>query len=89
MFETPELELADAEAKGLADAVAKVSALYDTKMNPRVLAWMNLAMVAGGIYGTRVWAIRARLNKDAEKAPPAPNVVDLFGLNYGAAIPER
>jgi hypothetical protein len=65
ILDTPELALDDGESKALADAAQKVAAHYDHSMDPKTLAWVNLAMVAGGIYGTRIFAIRARLKKDA------------------------
>lgn len=64
-----ELMLSDPEAKMLADAAAKVADQYEHKMNPRMLAWANLAMVAGGIYGTRIFAIRARMKQESLANP--------------------
>jgi hypothetical protein len=74
-----ELELDDDETAKLARAVARVTDLYDHKMNPAVLAWGNLAVVAGGIYGPRAVAYMARTRKerrgklvDIKVAPAAP-----------------
>jgi hypothetical protein len=69
IFACPELQIAESEAKLLADAAARVAVLYDTTINPRVMAWSNLLSVVGMVYGTRIWSIRARW-KDESKARP-------------------
>jgi hypothetical protein len=56
----PELDLDKVEAANLAEAVAEVARHYPTTIDPKVLAWVNLTMVAGMVYGPRFWAIRAR-----------------------------
>lgn len=66
-FQTPELALSPDESKAMAAAVAEVSSHYNHAINPKLMAWVNLLMVAGGVYGTRALAIRARL-KTQEKA---------------------
>jgi hypothetical protein len=81
ILDTPELVLDESEAKALADASAKVAAHYNHTIDPRTMAWVNLAMVAGGIYGTRIFAIRARYKAAAAAAAVGPrqtpgNVVD-------------
>lgn len=63
-MEIPELEFADDEAKELAEAVTRVSDLYDKRLNPKALAWTHLAMALGSIYGPRVWAIKNRWEKE-------------------------
>lgn len=55
-----ELAIDNQEAHLLADAAADVAKHYDFLPDPRTQAWLNLAMVAGAIYGPRVWAISAR-----------------------------
>ena len=54
------MQLASEEAEQLAIAIQKVNEQYDTVMNPKVMAWAQLALVAGSIYGTRIYTIRAR-----------------------------
>jgi hypothetical protein len=80
-LECPELQLAEEEGKALAQAVGKVNDQYNSNLSPKVLAWMQLAMVAGSIYGTRIYAIRARQQAAAAGARPVPqvakNVVDI------------
>ncbi len=56
----PELELNDEEAKKFAASLARVSSLYDDRINPKLVAWIDLLCVAGSIYGPRAIAISAR-----------------------------
>ncbi len=63
----PELELNDEEAKKFAASLARVSSLYDDRINPKLVAWIDLLCVAGSIYGPRAIAISARFK--AEKGP--------------------
>jgi hypothetical protein len=72
LLEAPEFDLDEEESAKLAKAIARVTDLYDHKMNPAILAWGNLAIVSGGIYGPRAVAYMARKRK-AERS----KVVDL------------
>jgi hypothetical protein len=74
--ECPELQLANEEAATLAVAIQKVNDQYNATMSPKVLAWMQLAMVSGSIYGTRIYAIRARTLAEAARPAAAHNVVN-------------
>jgi hypothetical protein len=67
IFDTPELELNDDESRKYAEALAKVSALYDDKFNPKVVAWMDLLCVTGAIYAPRVIAVNARTKAERSK----------------------
>jgi hypothetical protein len=86
-LEVSELELAEDEAKQLASAMTRVTECYDTKFNPKVMAWTNLSLMLGSIYGPRFWAIKNR--KDAEAAKPAGalggKIVDIRAESGGAA----
>jgi hypothetical protein len=100
---TPELALDQKESKSLADAASRVAAHYNHNLDPVKLDWARLFIVAGGIYGTRIFAIRAR-HKTESQAKPGPRVVnfqkseqkpqaaqtpaDLFGLGYSGATPD-
>jgi hypothetical protein len=88
-FSTPELELGEDEAKALADGMANVAATYDHNMNPRTLAWAQMAVIAGGIYGTRVFAIRARQAKEARGGNEAKPVLVVNPRKTDAKIVER
>lgn len=76
-----ELELSKPEADGLADALIRIEREYPTTVDPRVLAWVNLAIVGGMIYGTRIVAVRERLKseraaKRRPDAPPPPAIIN-------------
>ena len=73
-FKTPELALDATEAKKLADAVANVAKHYPVVLTEKQLAWTNLCIIAGGLYGTRFVALQMRLKADAQ-AKPKPFLV--------------
>jgi len=62
---TQELAIDQTEANMLATGIANVSRHYDFAATQKSIDWANLLMVAGTIYGTRIYAIRA-------KRPPRP-----------------
>lgn len=55
-----ELAITPDESASLAGALHHVNSFYNIPMAEKTLAWVNLSMVAGTIYGTRILAIRAR-----------------------------
>lgn len=64
-LKVPELELDQDEAKRLSDAVNRVQSEYNMPiLDPKTLAWINLAMVAGGVYGPRFAAHSIRKKKE-------------------------
>jgi hypothetical protein len=73
---TPELQLDDKEAAQLSEAVQKVGKYYAVAFDPKKVAIAELAVIMGGIYGTRFVAWKARMNKESQKeklavmAPP-------------------
>ena len=67
----PELELDKEEAAKLADAIADVSKYYITAFDPKKVAWVHLAVIAGGIYGTRIFAYRNRISAQKSLGPQA------------------
>lgn len=75
MMKVPELELDKEECTKLADAIADVSKYYVTAFDPKKVAWCHLAVIAGGIYGTRFFAYRNRiaLQKQLGGIPHAAN----------------
>lgn len=62
---TQELAIDQTEANMLATGIANVSRHYDFAATQKSIDWANLLMVAGTIYGTRIYALRA-------KRPPRP-----------------
>lgn len=71
MTSVPEWQLDKSEARMLAEASASVAAHYDVSASAKTIAWTNLIMVAGTVYGTRIIAIRARNKKDKPPRSPA------------------
>lgn len=67
LLSTPELDINEDEAKKFAGSLARISNLYDDRINPKAVAWVDLIAVLGAIYGPRMIAIHARMK--AEKAP--------------------
>jgi hypothetical protein len=70
-FGMPELLLNDEEAEKLGGSIERVLALYKTEVNPAVMAWMNMGFTITCVYGTRVWAIRARMKAEEAAAAAA------------------
>lgn len=71
-FTFAEMELDRDESQKLGDAVKNVAQYYGASFDPKKVAIFQLAMVAGGIYGVRFFAIRNRLKTERERKPPAP-----------------
>ena len=72
-LKVPEIELSDEEAKRLAEAIARVQQEFpETKMPPKVMVLLNLAGVAGAIYGQRIVAVRLRHLAEASGPAPGP-----------------
>jgi hypothetical protein len=85
----PEIALDKTEANQLAAAVAEVARHYPTSIDPKVMAWINLAMVGGMVYGPRWWVIRARVSsgkKAPKKAEPANGPVDVDAATVAAQL---
>jgi len=69
-----QLALNQTEAGTLAQSVCQVQAFYPTHISAKSLAWANLIMVAGSIYGSRavsVWADQQADNKPQRPEGPA------------------
>jgi len=67
----PELTLTPEEAKRFSTAFQRVAKFYPTNLNPKMLAWINLAAVIGGIEGPKIMAIYNRTTQP-RKAPVIP-----------------
>jgi hypothetical protein len=73
-LEVPELEINKTQAEQYADSLKQVMKHYQTTIDPKKLAWVQLIFTMGGIYGPMIPAIRARKAKEPVVAPK-PNVV--------------
>lgn len=60
------------EAENLAKALAELERHYPTSIDPRVMAWINFAGVAGMIYGPRVFAFQMRKSNEREEKRQRP-----------------
>lgn len=81
---TPELKISKEEAKMLGDAVKDLGSVYGHTVNPKVAAWIQLSIVCGTVYGTRIAAMQMNAATKRKKgtlhtmpppepaAPPAP-----------------
>jgi hypothetical protein len=61
LLRTPALEISEPESEQLAIAIGDIMALYSLTPNPKVMAWLQLAGVAGAIYVPRGAAIYASM----------------------------
>lgn len=68
-----ELELDKGECKKLADAITEVGKYHALSFDPKKVAYFNLAVVAGGIYGSRFLAVRNRQKLDKQSKPTPIN----------------
>jgi hypothetical protein len=64
-----ELQLADEEAKRLADGIKEVNKYYGIGLDPKKLAIVNLGIVMAEVYGTRFMAYRIRIAKETKEKP--------------------
>lgn len=63
-----ELELSAEEAEQLAVAISRVNELYDGYVIPeKAMAWINLAMAMGTVYGPRVIAYNIRRKREPKR----------------------
>jgi hypothetical protein len=71
-----ELELEEAEAKVLGDAIARVNREFGVQiMSPKTAALIGLGTAALGVYGPRVIAIGANAKKEREAKKQGPTMV--------------
>lgn len=64
--------ISEEQSEALTDAVFSVAEQYDLKANPKLVAWANLAAVAGMIYAPKVMMIRAlRAHNQRQAQEPA------------------
>jgi hypothetical protein len=91
LVKCPELVIEESEAKKLSKAITQVAEFYPVELAPKVVAWVNLTICCGAIYGTRVIAISNRL-KNAPKEKPRmavlPAANSFAGKPNGAPQPE-
>lgn len=69
-MKAPEMALDPKEAEALASAISTVQEHYPVSWAPKTMAWLNLGMVAGGIYGPRIFVLAAKRKPKATPAAP-------------------
>ena len=72
MTQIPEIAIDREQAEVLASAASEVMLHYDFGMNPEQQAWVNLMMVAGSIYGAKVFAYKIRKSQETEEGETTP-----------------
>lgn len=82
---TPELMLDEKEGKAMADAIAEVSKHYPMTIDPKTLAWINLASCATMIYGPRAYLIRQRKAQEKNAHKNSGDNVSIFPAASGNA----
>jgi hypothetical protein len=55
---TPQLALTKSEGEKLGGAIQDVAKQYNHVINPKTAAWIQLCIVCGAVYGTRIASIR-------------------------------
>lgn len=83
-LEAPEFILDPPTANRMAIAIGAVQELYPVNVSAKAVAWTNLAMTLGAVYGPRVMLMKhrkqqARAKKDG--APMPDNVVSFASAN--------
>lgn len=91
MTATPELMLAEEEAKQLGRGLLELERCYPTTVDPRIIAWVNMTAICGMVYGPRIMAIRMRHSaerpKRPEKAKTENGVQGVVDPNTGMILP--
>jgi len=88
-LKVPELMLTEDESKQLGDAVTRVTELYEVPlMDEKTLAWVNLAIVASGIYGPRTVAVVVNKKKEAKPTivPPRPKPTNVVQTGFAEVV---
>ena len=70
VLKNPLIEINKSEAEKLASALANVAKHYDFKVNPAVMAWVQLIGVGAAVYGPRI-ALTMSVKKAAKKEQAA------------------
>lgn len=82
-----EIEIGDDEAEKLTKASLEVMSHYQVVPSEKAMAWLALASVIGGIYGTRIMAYKIRVKVEAEEKKQSPTNVTPFTGFSGNGFP--
>lgn len=84
LMKTPELEIQEAEAKRLGDALTRVNEEFGgIVISPKTEAIINLVMAAGSVYGPRLIAIKMTAKKKRPAAASEPITIDAQPVSAG------
>lgn len=86
---TPELMLSEGESALLAKAAMDVAQHYPIGASEKTMAWANLAMVAGGLYGSRVVAVIQTRKTEAAKRPAPVKLVNIMDQPIAQRGPQQ
>jgi len=86
---TPEMALDNEEAMALAKGIADVAQYYPVNMAPEIYAWINLAMIAVPIYGSRIYLVSQRRREEKMKnvTPQQPAPARQYNGNARVHVP--
>lgn len=73
-MKTPEFALTPIEADTLAGSIGKVLKLYDIGMTAKAVAYSELIMACGGIYGPRLALVALKKKAAQQQAKPSAPV---------------
>jgi hypothetical protein len=65
LIEAPEFAITEEQAKDMSKAISAVSDGYMDNLDPKMVAWGNLALVFGATYGSAFMKMNARKKKEA------------------------
>jgi hypothetical protein len=65
-LKAPEFAISETQAKEMAKALDAVTGEYVNTVDPKTMAWINLAIVFGGTYGGAYMRMSARKKKESE-----------------------
>lgn len=71
-LKSPEFALTEQQAEAMAKATEHVLSFYDTEVPAKTMAWVNLGMLAGGIYLEKAGQVAMRKRSDAARPVNPP-----------------
>lgn len=87
LAKNPVLALSVEESQALAAGIVNVARHYDAGgMSQRAVDWVNLIMVAGSVYGSRIITIRAQRHGNTGNSAEQENQRPLASNGTGAPL---
>lgn len=82
----PKWILDDAEAKSLADAIRNATRHHDIAVAQKTVDYVNLAIVASMVYGTRIITIQRERAAARQAQQPEPDAAAMAHANSGGVV---